>query len=160
MASTGAARWGWGLVLLVSGLILLDGISWLFSGPGVERAYMRDGLGINLDQFTETYPELVNHMAIQMRQLAIWITASGLLTFVLALEGLRHGSRWAWRLSWVTFAAPIAVAANATIGTGFSQLGYENTALPAASVLVFVGLLLAARTPAGTPTRPSSQPAR
>lgn len=158
MASTGARRWGWGMVLLVSGLLLLDGLTWLFTGPGVERAYMRDGLGINLDQFTQSYPELVTHMAIQMRQLAIWITASGLLTFVVALEGLRHGSRWAWRVSWVGFVVPLAVAINATVGTGFSELGFENIALPAASAIVLVGLYLAARTSASPAAQASAQP--
>lgn len=159
MASTGAARWGWSLVLLVSGLVFVDGLSWLFVGPGVERTYMRDGLAINVDQFTQTYPALVNHIAIQTRQIAIWLMAFGLLAFLVALEGLRHGSRWAWRLSWIAFAAPIAVAANATLGTGFSQLAFENVALPAASLIVLVGLVLAGRTSTSAVARVSSQPA-
>lgn len=76
-------------------------------------------------------------MTRNVRQVAIWFMSFGLLALMVALEGFRHGSRWAWYATWVLVAATVAIGILNRAGFGVVLLGLTAIAL--------VGQLLARR---------------
>jgi hypothetical protein len=123
------AKWGWGILLTVSALLVLNGVLWFFIGPQRE--------GAQIEEFTQAFPSLAQLMATNARQVAIWFMSFGLLALLVALEGFRHGSRWAWNALWVLVAALAAVGILYRGGFGVILLGL----IP----IVLVGQLLARR---------------
>lgn len=75
------AKVGWGILLGLNSLLILDGIVWFFTGPNNTSA----------------------------RLVAVWFMAFGVLALMVSLEGYRNGSRWAWYSSWVLVAALVAL---------------------------------------------------
>lgn len=89
------ARIGWGFLVVICVLLVFNGILWFFVGPGIDRG------GVSMEEFSQTYPELASTMANNARQVAFWYMAFGSLALLVALEGFRHGSRWAWYSMWI-----------------------------------------------------------
>lgn len=106
------AKVGWGLLLGLNGLLIADGAAWFFVGPDI----------------------------IHARLVAVWFMAFGVLALLVALEGYRNGSRWAWNASWVSVAA---LAALGTVEATMDPSSYFGLVLLGASGLTVVGLLLA-----------------
>ncbi len=132
------SKWGWGILLVVSALLALNGVIWFFMGGSLST--FEQDTGIPLSEFRQAYPTVADGIAQQARQIAIWFVAFGLLALGVALEGFRHRSRWAWNLTWILVAAPAAVGVNALAGGdvfGIGMLGVAAVAL--------VGQLLARR---------------
>jgi hypothetical protein len=123
------ARWGWGILLTVSALLVFNGVVWFFVGPQRE--------GAQIEGFREAFPTLAQQMATNARQVAIWFVAFGLLALLVALEGYRHGSRWAWNALWILVAVLAAVGVLYRGGFGVILLGL----IP----VVLVGQLLSRR---------------
>jgi hypothetical protein len=123
------ARWGWGILLTVSALLVLNGILWFFIGPQRE--------GAEIEGFRQAFPALAQQMATNARQVAIWFMSFGLLALLVALEGFRHGSRWAWNATWVVVAVLTAIGILYRGGFGVILLGLVP--------IVLVGQLLARR---------------
>lgn len=103
---------GWGILLGLNSLLILNGIFWFFAGPNNTSA----------------------------RLVAVWFMAFGLLALMVALEGFRSGSRWAWYASWIVVAA--------LVGLGLVEVRMEvdqffGFLLIGLSTLAVVGLLLA-----------------
>lgn len=72
-----AAKWGWRILVGVSGLLLLNGVAlYLFI----------------VDTQTE-------------RTIGVLLAAFAALALMVSLEGLRHGTRWAWNTGWVVVAS-------------------------------------------------------
>jgi len=86
-----AERWGWGILTGLSGLLIANGI----------LLY------------------LVIVQTPQEQTLAILLTGFGALALVVAVEGFRHGSAWAWNGTWVM------VALLATIALHFFRVGAQ-----------------------------------
>ena len=71
----------------------------------------------------------------------------GLLALLVALEGYRNGTRWAWRMMWVPVAAFAALTGIFRLLTGESYaLGFGVLSF---AVITLVGLLLARKGLAG-----------
>jgi hypothetical protein len=105
------AKWGWGILLVISALLALDGLIWYFVGPSI----------------------------IHARLVAVLLIGFGVLALLVALEGYRNGSPWAWYSSWILVMALLAVG-GIEVGEneylfGFLMLGF--------AVLAFIGQLLA-----------------
>jgi hypothetical protein len=83
-----AGRWGWRILVVVSALLLLNGVA----------LYV-----IIVDTHTE-------------RTIGVLLAAFAALALAVAFEGLRHGSRWAWHASWVTVASLAAVGLHSLRG--------------------------------------------
>lgn len=124
-----ASKWGWGILLAISGLLVLNGVLWFFFGP--QRAV------IPLEEFPEAYPSVAPQMAKNAQQVAIWFMAFGTLALLVALEGLRHCSRWAWYATWISVTVLAAIGLLYRDGFGVYLLGLVPTAL--------IGQLLASR---------------
>lgn len=103
------AKWGWGILLLVSLLMALNGVTWFFFGPARAPTYMAQVAGMPEEEFTQRFPELVTVLARPRRQVAIWYTAFGLLAFIVARDGFRHGTRWVWSATWLVVVVPFAI---------------------------------------------------
>ncbi len=110
-ARTTMAKWGWGILLVISGLLALDGAIWYFVGPNI----------------------------IHARLVAVLLMALGMLALLVALEGYRNGSPWAWYSSWVLVMALLAFG---VIEVGEGEYLFGGIMLGSAAV-TFVGQLLA-----------------
>lgn len=78
---TAAAKWGWRILVGVSGLLLLNGVAlYLFI----------------VDTQTE-------------RTIGVLLAAFAAMGLMVALEGLRHGTRWAWTTTWIIVGSLTAV---------------------------------------------------
>lgn len=130
-SQSGLGKWGWGILLVVSVLLILNGVTWFFTGP---RLSWIEELGI-LEEFRQAYPAIAANYATNTRQVAIWFTSFGLLALLVAWEGFRNGSRWAWYAMWVLVAALVALGVLYLTGFGIVLLGL--------AVLAVVGQLLA-----------------
>lgn len=105
-------KWGWGIQLVVSALLALNGVGWFFAGPSDNLASITQDTGITTAEFNQNYPTMATRITTNAHQLAIWYIAFGLLALLVALEGFRRGSRWAWMVLWVLVAATAAVGVN------------------------------------------------
>lgn len=75
-----ASRLGWGILLVLTGLLGLNGVVlYLF--------------------IVDTHVE---------RTIGVILTAFGVMALTVALEGFRHGTRWAWQTTWLV---PLSLAA-------------------------------------------------
>jgi len=137
-----ASKWGWSILLVISALLVLNGIVWLFVGPNMSLSYTEEISGTPPTDFRQAYPAIADHMGRNARQVAIWITAFGLLALNAAVEGFRNGSRWAWNAMWVFVAAPAAIGVNYSAA---GELGFDNVGMFAVAAVALVGQLLARR---------------
>jgi hypothetical protein len=112
------ARCGWGILLAVSAVLALHGVG----------QYI----------LVATTPGA--------RATGILLAGVGLMALMAALDGLRHGSRWAWNITWVVVAVLAALGAHILLG-GMRELDGRYLALGAAAL---AGQILAAadRSPA------------
>ena len=106
---TRIARAGWMILLVVSGLLVLNGVAWFFTGPNTSVSILAESIGVTPNEFEASYTQAALGVATTAHMVAIWFMAFGTLALLVALEGYRHGSRWAWHASWVLVAALIAV---------------------------------------------------
>lgn len=145
MDRTQAHKVGWTLLILVSGLLLLNGVVWFFIGPRI--MWFQDATGVPLSTFRGQYPVVADHLAASARQVAIWSTAFATLAVVIGVEGFRHGSRWAWLGGWVVVAFLALLAVNYLVaGENVAVLGMFF----GGALLGAVGLVMA-RGPATEP---------
>lgn len=103
------AKVGWTLLLVMSALLVLNGAAWFFSGPNTSVSVIAEYMGVTASDFEASYEQAALGIATTSRMVAIWFTAFGTLALLVALEGYRHGSRWAWYASWVLVAALLAI---------------------------------------------------
>ena len=108
-----AARWGWWILIAVSALLVLNAVA-LYA--------------FVVDTHTE-------------RTIGVLLAAFAALMLVVAVEGLRHGSRWAWNAMWVAVVSLALVGLHMLRG---ERLDLVLTYLLLAAVAL-AGQLLAAR---------------
>lgn len=129
--------WGWGVLLALSALLVLNGAVALFLVEDlVEQDY-----GVPLSELEETYPSVAEGALRRMQSTAIWWIAFGAMSFGVAVAGLRNGSRWAWYVSWVLVLALTAFGIHALTG-GETVFG---VGLLAGAGVAVLGLVLARR---------------
>lgn len=124
------AKWGWGILLVVSSLLALNGLGWFFAGPNNSISNIAQEIGVSTTEFTEAYPAAAAAIEGTARQVAIWFVAFGLLALLVVVEGYRHGSRWAWNAAWVLVAVQVAIGAIELGGIfGYIMLGLAAVTL-------------------------------
>ena len=116
-----AAKWGWGILLIVCVLLALNGLAWFFFGP--------QRVAVDIQAFEPVDLNVVRLMETSRQQVAIWYLSFGLLSLLVALEGFRHASRWAWSAMWVVLGALVAVGVLYRTGFGVYLLGLAVVAL-------------------------------
>lgn len=137
---TRSQKLGWGILLVISALMVLNGVTWFVVGPDMSLSYTAQVAGVPVEEFTQLYPGVVEHLARNTRQVAIWFAGFGLMALIVALEGFRNGSRWAWIATWVVVGVPIAIGINYLSG---GELGFDNVGMFFFGAVALVGQLLA-----------------
>lgn len=140
-AMTRSQKAGWVILLVISAMLILNGLVWFFSGPGVNVSYTAEVAGIPTEEFTGLYPEVEKHLARNARQMAVWFAAFGSMALIVTREGFRHGTRWAWHATWAVPAALIAIGLVYTVGVG--ELAFDNVGFGSIGVVALIGQLLA-----------------
>lgn len=132
---------GWAILLIISILMVLNGVTWFFSGPEVNVSSTASRTATSPEEFGVLYPEAVKHLSRNARQMAVWFAAAGWMASIAAREGLRRGSRLAWNVTWGVPAVLIAIGLIYTLGVG--GLGFANLGFGTLGIVAFVGQLLA-----------------
>lgn len=140
---TKTQKWGWGILIAISALMVLNGVTWFFSGPNISQTYLEQE-GVPMKAFTQSYPIVAMHMGRNARQVAVWYLGFGLLSFLVALEGLRHGPRRVWYATWVLVGVPIAIGLVYLPG---ARITFDNAGLFLIGAITLVGQLLAGKRP-------------
>jgi hypothetical protein len=136
------AKWGWVILLAMSALLTIAGLSWLFSLPQMALGNIAEYASLDPGVFMQGVPSAFDVITLIARGYGAGYTALGLMALLVALEGYRRGTRWAWTVMWV-FAATFAALA------GIFLLAGETYALSLGilsfAAITLVGLLLARR---------------
>jgi hypothetical protein len=133
---------GWGILLVISVLLVYYGLYWFGSGPEIMLANVAERTSLTLDDFREGSPSAYDVIALVSRQFAIGNAALGLLTLILAWNGFRHGTRLAWWAMWVLVATNIANAVTLVLAGGVNVVALTFLGLGGVTL---VGQLLARR---------------
>lgn len=140
------ARVGWGILLGVSALLILAGQFWYSSLPQMAVENIAEYANLEPGDFMQGEPSSFDIISLIARGYGAGYAALGLMALLVAIEGYRNGTRWAWMTMWVL------VLAYAAIG-GIFLLAGETYALSlgvlAFAVIALVGLLLARKGLAG-----------
>jgi hypothetical protein len=134
------AKIGWWILLFIVGLMILNGVSWFFAGPATTPANMAKAAGMPVEQFRASFGEIISYHARTTRQVAVWYAAFGAMSLVVCLEGLRHGSRWAWMATWLVMVPPTLIGIVYADGI---RIGGEAAVLLSFGGLALIGQLLA-----------------
>jgi len=134
------AKWGWGLLLVMSALLIFAGLDWYFSLPEMALENIAERTILEPDGFMVGKPSATDIITMVARGYGAGYAVVGLMALLVSLEGFRKGTRWAWVAMWVL------VLAYAAIG-GIFLLAGETYALSlgvlALAVITVVGLLMA-----------------
>lgn len=131
---------GWWILLIIAGLMILNGVSWFFAGPATTPGNMAKAADLPVDQFRAKFAGIVTYHQRTTRQVAVWYTVFGAMALMVALAGYRRGSRWAWRATWAVMAAPTLIGLVYAEGV---SVGGESAVLFGFGALALFGLLLA-----------------
>jgi hypothetical protein len=134
------ARWGWGILLGMSTLLILAGIGWLFSLPQMALENIAEFGNLESRVLLQGEPSAFDVITVITRGYGAGYTALGLMALLVAVEGYRHGTRWSWIVMWCLAAAFTALA-------GIFMLAGESPVLSLGvfclALITLVGLLLA-----------------
>lgn len=134
-----SAKIGWIMLLGASALLIFAGISWYVMLPQMALENIAAYAKVDPGVFVQGNPSASDVITMIAQGYGAGYFALGLLALLVALEGYRHGTHWAWMLMWVLAAAYAAIA-------GIFFLAGEAYALTFAiliiAAVVVVGLLL------------------
>lgn len=138
-----AATWGWGILLVIAGLFVLNGVSWIFAGPSAVVSNVAENIGMSVGDFRQAHPAAVDEITVNQYQVAIYLIAVGAMGLSAALAGYHRRERWAWRTTWVLVAMPAALVAGG-LAAGYQVGGFLAMMLVLALVAI-TGQLIAGR---------------
>jgi len=137
-----AAKVGWGVLLVMSALLMLTGINWFMTLPELALDNIAERTTLEPAGFMVGEPSAHDVITMIARGYGVGHAALGLLALVVALEGFRHGTRWAWMAMWALALAYAALAGTFLLAGETYALSGGLLSLAAISL---VGLLLARR---------------
>jgi len=131
-------RMGWIILLGVSVLLILAGVSWTFGLPEMALENIAERTSLAPDEFK--LGGAFGVITMIARGYGIGYAALGLLAFLVGLEGYRNGSRWAWRAMWVLVATFVAIAITFMLAGETAALSFSILVI---GIVALAGLLLA-----------------
>jgi len=132
---------GWGLLIGVSVLLMLAGLSWYFSLPQMLLENIVEYGNLEAAALMQGEPSAFDIIALIARGYGAGYAGLGLLGLLVGVEGYRNGTRWAWIAMWVLVFAYIALAGIFILPGDYAP-GLGTFAL---AVVALVGMLLARR---------------
>ena len=137
---TRTQKWGWGILIALSALLALSGVVLYFmsASPTISE----QDTGVPMAEVRQAYPTVADQVVREGQSISILSAAFGVLTLTVALEGFRHGSRWAWNATWVLVAVLVALSVQVLVVSGRLGIGGWSLSLAAVALL---GQLLARR---------------
>jgi len=139
-SQSSVAKWGWSILLVISALLVLNAVAVFFMSAR-PSTFERD-TGLPMSGVSEMFPTVVEEVVGASQNLSILLAGIGLITLMLAWEGLRHRSRWAWNTLWVLFGTLAVAGLKSALLSGRTDIGSLYIGLAAVTL---VGLLLAHR---------------
>jgi hypothetical protein len=136
-----AAKVGWGILLVMSTLLLLAGINWFITLPELALENIAERTSLEPAGFMMGEPSAFDVITLIARGYGAGYAALGLLALLVALEGYRNGTRWAWMAVWVLVAAYTALGAVFTWAAG--GVNPMGLGILAFAVVALVGQMLA-----------------
>lgn len=133
-------RAGWAILLVVGALLALNGVTWFRIGPQVTLEYPLEVEQVPVAEFRREHPKVVEHIGFNAREIAIWYAAFGAMSMIVAAEGLRRGTRWAWIAASVV--PTVLILAGLSYGI-WLELGFANLGRVVIGLVALVGLVLA-----------------
>jgi hypothetical protein len=134
------AKWGWGILLGLSGLLILAGLGWYMSLPEMALENIAEYASLDPADLLQGNPSAFDIIALIARGYGAGFAALGLMALLVGLEGYRRGTRWAWAAMWVLVVGYAAIA-------GIFLLAGETYVLSLGILsiagLALIGLLLA-----------------
>ena len=88
------------LLLVICSLLVFNGLNWFLYGPAMTLESVAQPLGVTSTAFAELYPQIVVHITLSARLVAVWFIAFGALAFFVFWEGYRRRFQRAWYASW------------------------------------------------------------
>jgi len=134
-----AAKWGWGILMGVSALLMLAGLSWYFSLPQMLLENIVEYGNLETGDLTQGEPSAFDIITLIARGYGAGYVGLGLLGLLVGLEGYRNGTRWAWMAMWVLVFAYMAIAGIFLLSGDYVP-GLGSFVL---AVVALVGMLLA-----------------
>ncbi len=132
------SKWGWGIMIAVSALLALNGVALFFMSAS--PAIFEQDTSVPMDEVRQIFPTVADQVVREGQTISILLTIIGLMSLMVAWEGFRRRTRWAWNTLWVLFGMGLVVGVRAVLGgQGF---GYWYLFVAAA---VLAGQLLARR---------------
>lgn len=128
---------------MIASLIALNGISWIFFGPDAVVSDTAENIGVSVTEFEEAYPAAVDEITVNQYQVATYLMAIGAMGLLAALAGYRRRDRWAWHITWVLVALPVALVAGG-LAAGFGVGGFLAVML-LLGLIALIGQLLAGK---------------
>lgn len=139
------ANWGWGILLVIASLLVLNGVSWILVGPDTVVSNTAENISMSVGDFRQAHPAAVDEITVNQYQVAIYLIAIGAMGLSAALAGYRRRERWAWRTTWVLAATPAALVAGG-LAAGYEVGGFLAMMLLLA-LIALTGQLLAGKEP-------------
>ncbi|MBI4329482.1 MAG: hypothetical protein HY685_06425 [Chloroflexi bacterium] len=137
---TRTQKWGWGILISVSAILVLNGVGLYFLSAS-PTTFEQD-TGVPMAEVRQAYPTVADQVVREGQNVSILLTSLGLLALAVAVEGFRHGSRWAWNSTWVLVAWLVVGGTQMLLINGRLDLGGFYLAFAAVALL---GQLLARR---------------
>ena len=135
-------KWGWGILLVVSALLALNGVALYFISASPST--FEQDTGVSMAEVQQAFPTVADYVVREGQITSMLLAALGTLALVVALGGYRNGSRWAWNAMWVLAGALAAFSAGFALAAGRLDIGGFYLVLAAVTL---VGQLLARKQP-------------
>jgi hypothetical protein len=137
-SQSSASRWGWRILLAISALLVINGgIMYFMSAT---PAVFEQDTSVPMDEVRQMFPTVVDQVVREGQTISILLAVIGLMSLMVAWEGSRRQTRWAWNTLWVLFGMVLVIGIRAVLGgQGF---GYYYLFVAA---VVLAGLVLTRR---------------
>jgi hypothetical protein len=132
------AKWGWGILVAISAMLLLNGVALYFISAS-PTTFEQD-TGVPMAEVRRAFPTVADQVVRGGQAVSILLAGFGLLALIAALSGYCYAPRWAWNATWAFTGTLAAFFIWAMIAGGRLDIGGFYLFLAAAAL---VGQVLA-----------------
>ncbi len=134
------ARWGWGLLLVLSLLLVLNGIALYFISASPST--FEQDTGVAYEEVRDAFPTVAEQVIQEGRTLSVLLAVIGLMAAVASWAGFRSGSRWAWAITGILLAMLVFFVLRFMVFGGRADIGGFYLVL---ALIALVGQVLSGR---------------